>query len=222
MVVFDMAGTTVNEDNIVYKTLLKAIKAAGFMNISLNQVLEQGAGKEKHQAIKNVLQAFAGINDEATTNIIYQNFVLQLSQAYAEEKIMPQANALQTFSELKRKGILRVFNTGYDIITAEKILTKLKWRQGNEFDLLVTASDVTRNRPYPDMIRYAMKQSGITDASRVIKIGDSIIDIEEGKNAGCALSIGITTGAHTHEQMQSANPDYILNDLSELLPILEK
>ncbi len=49
MVVFDMAGTTVNEDNIVYKTLRAAINHAGF-EFSLDQVLAQGAGKEKKQA----------------------------------------------------------------------------------------------------------------------------------------------------------------------------
>ncbi|RYY37415.1 MAG: HAD family hydrolase, partial [Sphingobacteriaceae bacterium] len=58
--------------------------------------------------------------------------------------------------------------------------------------------------------------------SEVIKVGDSIIDIEEGQNAGCALSIGITTGAHTPAQLQSANPDYIIDNLMELLPIIDR
>jgi beta-phosphoglucomutase-like phosphatase (HAD superfamily) len=53
MVVFDMAGTTVNENNVVYKTLRKAINEAGF-DFTLNQVLAQGAGKEKLQAIKSI------------------------------------------------------------------------------------------------------------------------------------------------------------------------
>jgi len=48
MVVFDMAGTTVNEDNMVYKTLRTAINEAGF-DFTLDQVLEQGAGNEKLQ-----------------------------------------------------------------------------------------------------------------------------------------------------------------------------
>jgi beta-phosphoglucomutase-like phosphatase (HAD superfamily) len=30
MIVFDMAGTTVDEDNVVYKTLMKTVNAAGF------------------------------------------------------------------------------------------------------------------------------------------------------------------------------------------------
>ena len=44
MVVFDMAGTTVNENNVVYKTLQKAINEAGY-NFTLEKVLAEGAGK---------------------------------------------------------------------------------------------------------------------------------------------------------------------------------
>ncbi len=50
MVVFDMAGTTVNENNVVYKTLHNAINEAGFP-VSLQEVLAEGAGKEKLQAV---------------------------------------------------------------------------------------------------------------------------------------------------------------------------
>ena len=52
MVVFDMAGTTVNEDNIVYKALRNAINSVGGFDLSLEEVLEHGAGKEKLEAIK--------------------------------------------------------------------------------------------------------------------------------------------------------------------------
>jgi phosphoglycolate phosphatase-like HAD superfamily hydrolase len=70
------------------------------------------------------------------------------------------------------------------------------------------------------MILLAMERFGITDAKEVAKIGDSIIDIEEGRNAGCGLSIGITTGAHTAAQLATANPDFIIHHLVELLPII--
>ncbi len=49
MIVFDMAGTTVDEQNVVYKTLQKAINREGY-EFTLEQVLEQGAGKEKLKA----------------------------------------------------------------------------------------------------------------------------------------------------------------------------
>jgi len=65
-----------------------------------------------------------------------------------------------------------------------------------------------------------MSELNITDASMVIKIGDSVVDIEEGKNANCGLTIGITTGAQTATQLDFAKPDFILNNLNELIGIL--
>ncbi|MES2774603.1 MAG: phosphonatase-like hydrolase [Bacteroidota bacterium] len=221
MVVFDMAGTTVNEDNIVYKTVQKAINDAGF-NVTLDQVLEEGAGKEKLQAIKSVLKTFAGNEDEQLADNIFQKFRVLLTNAYDTAEILPQNNAAELFSALKKRSIIVILNTGYNAATATSLITKLGWQKGVDFDGLITASDVANGRPDPAMILLAMQQFGIQYPKEVIKIGDSVIDIEEGQNAGCVLNIGITTGAHTPEQLKSANPDYIIDNLVELLPIIDK
>lgn len=220
MVIFDMAGTTVNEDNLVYKTLRSAINKAGF-DFSLDQVLAEGAGKEKKQAIRSILSVYINKEDEVLVNQIYENFIQQLTKAYATEAILPQSNAEELFHLLKQRNILVVLNTGYDRNTAQFIINKLGWKEGVQIDGLVTANDVSNNRPNPDMIQYAMKRFAISESRAVAKIGDSAIDIEEGKNAGCGLSIGITTGAHNTEQLKLANPDKIINDLLELLPLLD-
>ncbi|RZK57323.1 MAG: HAD family hydrolase [Pedobacter sp.] len=221
MIVFDMAGTTVNEDNIVYKTLTKSLNEVGGYNVSLEDVLAHGAGKEKLQAIRSVLKNSLNLVDEALSKRVFENFLTSLKLAYETEDIFPGGNAEELFAILKSKNILRVLNTGYDRNTAEFLLTKLKWSVGIDIDGLITASDVEKNRPEPDMINLAMQKFAIKSPLSVAKIGDSTIDIEEGKNAGCALSIGITTGAHTASQLSSANPDYIINDLMELIAILE-
>lgn len=219
MVVFDMAGTTVDEDNVVYKTLQSVINNAGH-NFTLEQVLEAGAGKEKLQAIKDILKAGGSDKSEAFAANLYKIFDVDLKTAYDTIKIKPQDGAEEIFKNLRQKNILVVLNTGYNAATANGLLKKLNWQIGNQLDGLITASDVIANRPKPDMIYLAMKQFNITDANEVVKIGDSAIDIEEGQNAGCGLSIGITTGAHTQAQLTTANPDYIIHHLSELLPIL--
>ena len=221
MVVFDMAGTTVNEDNVVYKTLRKAINEAGF-DFTLEEVLEQGAGKEKLQAIKSILKVFGNTEDNQLADKIYQVFIGQLATAYNTLEILPQDNAVDLFKELKKRNILVILNTGYNFETAQSLINKLKWQKGVDYDGLITATDVTNNRPQPDMILLAMAQFGIINGDEVIKVGDSIIDIEEGKNAGCHYTIGITTGAHTLEQLQSANPNFIIDNLMELLPIIDK
>jgi phosphonatase-like hydrolase len=218
MVVFDMAGTTVDEANVVYKTLLQVINAAGF-SFTLEQVLALGAGKEKLMAVKDIL-ATANAVDEGQANAIHTSFTKALEIAYNIFQLKPQPGAEAVFSALKEKGIAVVLNTGYNRATAESILQKLGWQVGMQVDALVTATDVVYNRPNPDMILLAMQQLCVGDAATVVKVGDSIIDIEEGKNAGCGLSIGITTGAHTQAQLATAHPDYIIHNLAALLPLI--
>lgn len=219
MVVFDMAGTTVNEDNVVYKTLQKVINNAGY-NFSLEQVLREGAGKEKLKAIEDIIQLDTSTNSTENAISIYANFRESLAIAYDSFKLLPQPGTEDLFNQLHQLNILVVLNTGYDSTTANGILEKLNWTIGITIDALITASDVGKNRPNPDMILLAMEKFGIQNSIEVVKVGDSIIDIEEGKNAGCSLTVGITTGAHTYEQLATANPNYIIHHLRELIAII--
>lgn len=219
MVVFDMAGTVIDENNVVYKTLLKAINRHGY-ELSLDQVLEEGAGKEKLQAIKDILRKCLKTDDDEIANSIFKNFKIYLEVAYDTIEIKPQPGAEKVFDELKKRGVYVVLNTGYDSETAHSILRKVGWEAGTQFDLMVTASEVARNRPHPDMIELAKKKYGLIAADKVVKVGDSTIDVEEGKNAGCFLSIGIATGAQSKELLLTANPDYVIDSLLAILPLV--
>lgn len=219
MVVFDMAGTTVDEGNVVYRTLHKAIEKV-CPSVSFEDVLKLGAGKEKLQAIRETLSGSNISLNEATIQEIFNDFLGLLDIAYANLIVVPTNNTERLFNELRAKDIKVVLNTGYNTVTAISLLNKLNWVKEVQYDLLVTSSDVTNNRPMPDMILYAMDKLNITDATTVIKVGDSTIDIEEGRNAGCKYNIGVTTGAHTKAQLESANPDYIFDNIYDLVSVL--
>ncbi|MFH6959242.1 phosphonatase-like hydrolase [Flavobacterium aquidurense] len=220
LVVFDMAGTTVNENNLVYKTVQKVINQEGF-SISLDEVLQHGAGKEKHKAITDVLTACTTDIDIATiADKAFGNFKTTLETAYDEAQISTFDGMQDFFDTLRKHDIKIVLNTGYDSKTANKLLEKLNWKVGNQIDALITSDDVVNGRPNPDMIQMAMARFGITDPAQVLKAGDSEIDIMEGKNSGCAITVGVLSGAQNREQLQVANPDYILNNVMEIESIL--
>ena len=219
MVVFDMAGTTVDEGNVVYRTLHKAIEKV-CPSVSFEDVLKLGAGKEKLQAIRETLSGSNISLNEATIQEIFKDFLGLLDIAYANLIVVPTNNTERLFNELRTKDIKVVLNTGYNTVTAISLLNKLNWVKGVHYDLLVTSSDVSNNRPKPDMILFAMDKLNITDATKVIKVGDSTIDIEEGRNAGCKYNIGVTTGAHTKAQLESANPDYFFDNIYDLVSVL--
>jgi len=219
LVVLDMAGTTVDEDNVVYKTLQSAVNQAGY-NFDLNVVLKEGAGKEKFQAVKDILAQDGQTHSEEEAKAIFETFKIQLKQAYLTLDVKEQQGASELFARLKSKGIKVVLNTGYDHATATHLVGKIGWEIGQDVDALITASDVQNGRPAPDMIHLAMQKTGIQSAENVLKIGDSIVDIQEGKNADCSVTLGITTGAQTREQLASCAPTGVVDSLSEVLGYL--
>ena len=220
--VFDMAGTTIDEGDLVYKTVRNAINAHGH-NVSLASCLEYGGGKEKKQAIRDVLAGESIVDPEqldAESEAIFTDFKERLERAYSDETVCAFDGIEALFTHLREQGIQVFLNTGYNRMTAEKILNIVGWEIGYDIDGLVTADDVVNGRPAPDMIELAISQAGIEDARAVLKAGDSVIDIEEGQNAACGLCVGVLTGAQDEAQLRRAQPDYVLEKLTNLTRII--
>lgn len=219
MVVLDMAGTTVDEQNVVYKTLQKAINHHG-VSVSLDTVLEVGAGKEKFQAIKDVL-AHAHI-ENIDLSKVFSDFKTMLNEAYKTLIVRPVAGVEQTMRELRKIGVIVVLNTGYNSKIANDLLKKLSWQKGIHYDALITSDDVENGRPQPDMILKAMEMFGLKNPALVLKAGDSVIDIEEGKNANCGITLGVLSGAQTREQLEKTDNDGLLNSVADLIDFLKE
>jgi phosphonatase-like hydrolase len=216
LAVFDMAGTVLNEGNVVYKTVHRSLVEAGW-EVDLDTVLLHGAGKEKLQAIRDVLAHVSGQPaDDAVALPIFGRFQHLLDEAYYAGNFTEQPGATSIFEFLKEKNIYVVINTGYSRRIANGLMDHLGWKNSPLIDQLVTADDVRRGRPHPDMIAFAMQHLRVADPATVLKIGDSIIDIEEGHNAGCGYTFGVTTGAHTRVQLLTAQPTAVLDHLEEL------
>ncbi len=220
-VVFDMAGTTVDEQNVVYKTVYESVRQAGY-EASFDLVLLHAAGKEKREAIRSVIEQLTGREpDPAQVDVIHRQFEPALDEAYRQMQPRPCPGAELVFEQLHARGINVVLNTGYKSDIAHLLLNKLDWAEGETYDLLITADDVRRSRPYPDMILLAMERLGIADPKTVAKVGDTIIDIQEGQNAGCSICAGITTGAQTESQLLSVQPTHVFQRLEEILAVID-
>lgn len=212
LLVLDMAGTTIDEDNVVYKTLMKAVNDYGY-NVSLEKVLLSCAGMEKLEAISSLLREIGGNEEDAAA--IFENFSDQLKTAYQNLEVKP-INGVENFLvKMRAQDKKIVLNTGYTSEIALQLLEKLGWKENTHFDALITADDVSASRPSPEMILLAMKKFNIQEPEKVLKAGDSVIDIEEGKNAGCGVTVAVLSGAQSKAELEKSNPDYIFNTISE-------
>jgi phosphoglycolate phosphatase-like HAD superfamily hydrolase len=52
----------------------------------------------------------------------------------------------------------------------------------------------------------------------MLYVGDAVFDVEAGKAAGVRTA-AVTWGAGTRESLQAAQPDYMIDDLRDLLKI---
>jgi len=106
-------------------------------------------------------------------------------------------------------------DTGFDAGIGGLIMERLDW-PGRLIDLAVFSSDVARGRPAPYMIYRAMERLGVQDVRRVMKVGDSPADLEEGSNAGCGEVVGVLSGAHTPATLGPCRHTRLLGSVADL------
>jgi phosphoglycolate phosphatase-like HAD superfamily hydrolase len=59
------------------------------------------------------------------------------------------------------------------------------------------------------------KAKALYDYDRIIVIGDTILDIQTARHINAEI-ISITTGSHSKEMLMTLNPDYIIDEFSEV------
>jgi len=216
LLVCDMAGTTVQEGGLVYQVLRQSMVDDG-LEVSEEQMHPwHGAKKEA------VIAHFAAPHTPATTleeriTRIGDIFLSKVDAAYFKDDspIEPIDPSLKAFiRSLQASGTKVALDTGYPPELQKALVEKL--HLGNIIDAYVSSYQVSQGRPYPYMIFNLMEQCNVLDVRRVAKAGDSVRDIEEGRNAGCGLVIGVLSGADSAEDMMAAGADVIVPIITDL------
>lgn len=224
LVVFDIAGTTVRDNGSVAEAFIEAFGDFGFE--MPNEEVRKVMGFRKIEAIALLMGKFypKKKDDEILIDRIHTRFIDKMISFYRnDEKLAPFAHTEMVFSALKQRGIKVALNTGFTRSITDTILHRLRWDDRSSLiDKVICSDEVTHGRPYPDMIEVLIDDLGISSPDKVLKVGDTEVDVEEGRNAACGKVVSVTTGAYTREQLESYHPDYIIDDLEELLPIIEK
>ena len=216
LAVFDIAGTTVADDHAVANAFRKAFESYGYDQVSEEDV-KPLMGYKKPMAIRMVLEKLGIDWDIELIENIHEKFVSEMMDYYEySPDVKPMQQAENVFLLLKERGITVALNTGFSKDIADVILRRLQWKEKGLINDYIASDEVEQGRPEPFMIQTLMQRNGIDDPKEVVKIGDTEVDINEGRNAGCALVIAVTTGAFTKEQLQEYNPDHIIDDLSQL------
>ena len=216
LVVFDMAGTTVDDSGS--KVLTCLIEAARTHELpgspgELNALM--GMNKREVFGMLAARRYSAGSAEaEQLADEALATFVASMRAAY-EQHLSPIPGAQDTFAFLRARGIKIAIDTGFDSAVGGLIMERLDW-PNRLVDQVVYSSDVPRGRPAPYMIFRAMERLDIHDVHQVMKLGDSPADLEEGYNAGCGEVIGVLSGAHTAATLGSYWHTRLLPSVADL------
>jgi phosphonatase-like hydrolase len=224
LVVFDIAGTTVRDNGSVADSFITAFRDYGFTMPEAE--VKKVMGFRKMDAIALLLGKFAPEykNDSELTDRIHTHFIDKMIEFYmGDQTLSPLPHAEAVFYALKQQGIKIALNTGFTRSITDTILHRLRWDDRSPpIDQVICSDEVALGRPHPDMIKVLMQDLDIVSPEQVVKVGDTEVDVEEGRNAGCGIVVSVTTGSYTREQLLPYRPDFIIDDLQELLPIVEQ
>lgn len=133
----------------------------------------------------------------------------------------PKPYVVETMNKLREKNIKIGSTTGY---TDEmmSIVTKVAKEQGYEPDCWFSPNSTNNiGRPYPFMVFKNMEALKVSSIKNVIKVGDTISDILEGKNAG-VLTVGIVEGSsemalneEEYDTLSNEEKSYKINEITE-------
>lgn len=219
LVVFDIAGTTVSDKGNVNQAFRDAL-AEDNIQVPIDEV-NTLMGYRKIDAIMRMVVKHApqvtGSGQAELVNRIHDRFNRIMVDFYRNDaSLEPLPFAEELFALLQEKGIKVALNTGFTRVITDAILQKLGWDKAAFIHAVICSDEVPEGRPQPYMIRSVMQQLGITDAAEVVKVGDTEVDVNEGRNAGCGWVVSVTTGAYTREQLSAYHPDAIIDSLREL------
>lgn len=220
LVVFDLAGTTIEDDGAVLTCLVETAQAYSLPGTpdELNALM--GLNKREVFGVLAARRYPAGSTEaERLADAALETFVNQMRAAY-QAHLVPLPGTEETFAFLRARGIKVATDTGFDATIGGLIMKRLNW-PGRLIDLAVFSSDVARGRPAPYMIFRAMERLGIFDVRQVMKIGDSPADLEEGANAGCGEVIGVLSGSHTAATLGPCRHTRLLQSVADLPALFE-
>jgi phosphonatase-like hydrolase len=210
LVVFDLAGTTIEDRGEVPAAFTAALAAAG-VAVTAEQ-LSAVRGASKRQAVFDLLPD--GPDRRARAEQVYASFKHHLAAMYAGgARVIP--GAVQALTWLRDRSVKIALNTGFDRETTELLLAAVGWN-GNQADAVVCGDDVPQGRPSPQLIFRCLAATQTLSVHRVAVVGDTVFDLQAAHHAGVRWNLGVLSGAHSRQQLEQQPHTRLLPSVADL------
>lgn len=212
-VLFDFIGTTILEkNNDVVLTCFQKAFADFKIEVSKDE-LRNHRGKDKDQMIAEILKSAKkdARKRHEILSAFKKHFVASLDQ-FSESKDLDA-----TIAHLRSRKVKIGVGTGLPKDVLRILLEHFRWERFG-FDYISTAEEIGKGRPNPEMIIDMMVKLHLNNF-QFLKVGDTVADIQEGKNANVLTAV-VLSGTQAESVLRKENPDYVIKSLSELKKIV--
>lgn len=202
LVIFDWAGTTTDYGSQAPVQVFDRTFSARGLHFSRADI-NAPMGMEKRAHIRAMLSTEKGTQlwqeaqgrmwEESDVDALYEAFEASLADVVASFST-PLDGVPETVERLRAMGLKIGSTTGYTSEMMRHVLP-VAAQGGYAPDVTITPDITGVGRPSPFMIYECMRRLNVWPAWHVVKVGDTVTDIREGKNAG-AWAIGILTGSN--------------------------
>ena len=121
----------------------------------------------------------------------------------------------ETLRTLAERGVPMAVASSRGQHSLEMLMQKTGLAEFIPLDHLFGVETAARPKPAPDMVYVILGRLGAKPEETLV-VGDTTFDLEMGRNAGC-YTCGVSYGNQTAEQLATAAPNYIIDDLRKLL-----
>ncbi|MGB9721891.1 MAG: HAD family hydrolase [bacterium] len=194
-VLFDLDGVLVDTYKVWYKLFNQTLTHFGYERIDL-KTFAKNWGQSTEEDVR-IFMPGTRLND------VVKYFSKNFSKFIKYMKVNPEARI--TLQNLKRCGLKIgcITNSHRDITKLEIKKSKLE----KFLDVVITADDVKKPKPDPEMLLKVCKKLKVK-IDEIIFIGDTPTDLKTAKNARCHF-IGYKMTGRLH-----------IKNLSELIPLI--
>lgn len=142
-------------------------------------------------------------------------------QIFAERRkeLMPDLfpGVKETLEALRKRGHRMTIATSR--LTDSLMLFMRHHGIDHYFEYAVGSDSVTHHKPHPEPALKTLRELNIAP-SEAIMVGDMPVDIAMAHNAGIR-AIGVDYGNATHEELEAAEADWIVDSITKILEIIK-
>lgn len=205
---FDLDGTLTDSTEGILKCLVNAIEQMGFE-------VPEDTNKFLGPPIRQSFAEFCGMNEEQTAQAV-KIFRERYSKVGLFENRVYDGIP-EMLERLKNGGKRLMVATSKPQVYAIRIFDRFGLSQYFEF---VGGAELDGSRDYKDeVIEYVLAQTGITDRSSVLMIGDRRQDVLGAHKTGIKC-MGILWGYGSTEELTEAGADYIAETPQQVTDML--